>query len=103
MSAAYYNSSFDEAYDRAYHDLGRKRRPGRPSRPAYSAHQRPRADTGVAFLTWLCCLIGLCGIHRFYTGRWGTGILWLLTGGLFFVGQLIDLFFVRSMARNPKW
>lgn len=31
----------------------------------------------------------LCG-HKFYEGKFGTGILYLLTGGLFFMGCAID-------------
>ena len=42
-------------------------------------------------LTWiLLTFLGIFGIHRMYMGKWLTGILWLLTGGLFLVGWLWD-------------
>jgi TM2 domain-containing membrane protein YozV len=55
-----------------------------------------------AFLLWLCGLIGLCGLHRFYVGRPWTGLLWLLTIGLLGVGQLIDLLLLGSMVRQAN-
>lgn len=44
-------------------------------------------------VTWLLfAFLGVFGIHRFYMGKWVTGILYLVTGGIFFLGVLYDLF-----------
>lgn len=39
----------------------------------------------------LCLLLGVFGIHRFYVGKAGTGILYFFTVGGFGIGWLIDL------------
>lgn len=42
-------------------------------------------------LTWiLLTFLGVLGIHRFYMGKWLSGIIYLLTGGLFLVGIVYD-------------
>ena len=46
----------------------------------------------------LCCLgfLGFAGIHKFYEGKIVLGIIYLLTGGLFAIGTIIDLFSLLS-------
>ncbi len=45
-------------------------------------------DYSVAWI--LQTFLGVFGIHRFYQGKIGTGLIWLLTGGLFLIGWLYD-------------
>jgi TM2 domain-containing membrane protein YozV len=47
-----------------------------------------------AYVLWFGWVVGLCGLHRFYLKRYISGIIWLLTFGLFFIGQFIDLFLI---------
>ena len=47
-----------------------------------------RYDYNVAWI--LLTFLGVFGVHRFYMGKWFTGLLYLLTGGLFFIGYIYD-------------
>ena len=40
---------------------------------------------------------GMFGLHRFYLGRWKSGLLWLCTGGLFGVGWLVDFWLTNDL------
>ena len=50
----------------------------------------------------LCVLLGFLGAHKFYEGKAGMGVLYLLTGGLFFIGVIID-FIVLLGRPNPYY
>ena len=42
----------------------------------------------------LCIFLGVLGVHRFYVGKIGTGLLYLFTGGLFGIGWIIDIILI---------
>ena len=44
----------------------------------------------------LCLLLGSFGVHRFYVGRVGSGIVWLMTGGVLAVGWIYDLVMIAT-------
>lgn len=48
----------------------------------------------------LCFFFGFLGVHRFYEGKIGTGILYLFTGGLFGIGVIVD-FIILLFKPNP--
>ncbi len=60
-------------------------------------------STGMGFGLWCAGLVGACGIHRFYMGKTGTGLLWLLTFGLLGIGQILDLFRMKTLVRNANY
>lgn len=48
-------------------------------------------------VSWiLLTFLGVFGVHRMYIGKWITGIIYLFTGGLFFLGWLYDLWTLNT-------
>ncbi len=55
--------------------------------PIDAASASPKSKTTALVL---CILLGYIGVHRFYAGKIGTGILMLFTGGCCGILTLID-------------
>ena len=51
-------------------------------------------DYSVAWI--LLTFLGVFGVHRFYLGKWGTGILYLVTLGIFGIGLIYDFWTLNS-------
>jgi TM2 domain-containing membrane protein YozV len=64
-------------------------------------HYTPgRYDYSVAWI--LLVFLGALGLHRFYLGKWGTGLIYLFTGGLLLVGVLYDLLTMNEQVNEAN-
>lgn len=51
----------------------------------------------------LCVFLGYWGIHYFYTGKIGMGIIYLITGGLCGIGWIVDIIRIASGTFSDKF
>jgi hypothetical protein len=56
-----------------------------------------RRNLALSYVLWALGLVGVCGVHRFYNRKPLSGTLWVLTFGLCFVGQLVDLWLMPEL------
>ena len=55
-------------------------------------------------VAWLLLtFLGWLGMHRFYMGKWGTGLLYLVSLGLFGLGWLYDLWTLNAQISERNY
>jgi TM2 domain-containing membrane protein YozV len=57
----------------------------------------------MAYLLWLPSLFGVAGLHRFYLGKVGTGLLYLITGGLLGLGTIYDAITLPNQVQEANY
>ena len=68
------------------------------SQPFY--YERPVSTRSKWVTLILCFFFGVFGIHRFYVGKIGTGLLYFFTFGLAGFGWLIDMIMIITGSFN---
>jgi TM2 domain-containing membrane protein YozV len=61
-----------------------------------------RRSVALSYLLWCACLVGVCGIQRFYNRKPLSGLLWLLTFGLCGIGQFLDLLLIPNLVHQAN-
>ncbi|MBU0729288.1 MAG: TM2 domain-containing protein [Proteobacteria bacterium] len=64
------------------------------NRKADIAYTAGIIDYNIAWI--LLTFLGVFGVHRFYLGKWVTGLIYLFTGGLFLVGIIYDFWTINE-------
>jgi len=74
------------------------------SQSMYAAQQpyTQFSDKSKIVTTLLCYFLGTLGVHRFYTGKIGTGILMLLTLGGFGIWAIVDMVMIVTGSYTDK-
>lgn len=63
---------------------------------------RPKKEINKTTALILCIALGYFGVHKFYEGKIGLGILWLFTFGLCGFGWIADIIII-AMKPNPYY
>ncbi len=65
---------------------------------SYSTPALAPKSTAATYVLWF--FLGAFGVHQFYMGKIGRGILYLFTAGVFGIMLIWDLFTIPSQVRT---
>ncbi len=57
----------------------------------------------MAYLFWAASFFGMAGLHRFYLGKFGSGLVYFFTWGLFGFGTLYDALTLPEQVREAQF
>ena len=63
-----------------------------------AAYRQVRKDPQTLRLMAVIGIVAIPGLHRFWLGEMGLGVLYLFTGGLLWIGTVIDIFKFKELA-----
>lgn len=61
-------------------------------------YQARRKDPLLLLILAIIGFFGVAGIHRFFVGHIGMGVLYFLTAGLCFIGTIVDMINYKNFA-----
>lgn len=67
------------------------------------AAQRPTSPKSKGIALVLCIFLGVIGVHRYYVGKVGTGLIWTFTAGVFGIGWIVDIFTIIGNGFYDKY
>ena len=59
-----------------------------------------KCDKWISFI--LCLFLGYVGAHKFYEGKTGLGVIYILTAGIFCIGWFVDIISILCKS-NPYY
>ncbi|MFT5142794.1 MAG: TM2 domain-containing membrane protein YozV [Rhodothermales bacterium] len=60
-------------------------------------YRQRRKEANITLVTALLGFLVVAGVHRFYLGQMGMGLLYFFTGGLCAIGTIVDVFNHKSL------
>ena len=87
-----YSNSWDTDYNKFSNDSGSTYYNNYSHTTTYSVASNKSKIVALV----LCFLFGIFGIHRFYVGKVGTGLIWLFTGAIGGLGWIVDLILILT-------
>jgi len=63
-----------------------------------SVYRARRRDPILLLALALIGLFGIAGVHRFFVGHIGMGVLYFFTAGLCFIGTIVDMINYKNFA-----